>query len=93
MTSEKLMALEIKKKQAKEAQIQNMKDREEAACAAVRGYQKKKKPIHFNFFLLIQKKKKDKSSSKSSGTSDIFNAHDFDIDINVEEMTVKVQIN
>ena len=38
MTSEKLMALEIKKKQEKEAQIQNMKDREEEACAAVRGY-------------------------------------------------------
>ena len=35
MTSEKLMQLEIKKKQAKEAQIQNMKEREEAACAAV----------------------------------------------------------
>lgn len=41
MTSEKLMALEIKKKQEKEAQIQNMKDREEEACAAVRGYKEK----------------------------------------------------
>ena len=35
MTSERLMALEIKKKQDKEAQIQNMKDREEAACSVI----------------------------------------------------------
>ena len=35
MTSEKLMALEIKKKQEKEAQIQNMKDREEAAISVI----------------------------------------------------------
>ena len=35
MTSDKLMQLEIKKKQEKEVQIQNMKEREEAACAAV----------------------------------------------------------
>ena len=35
MTSEKLIALEMKKKQEKEAQIQSMKDREEAALASV----------------------------------------------------------
>ena len=35
MTSERLMALEIKKKQEKEAQIQNMKDREEAAISVI----------------------------------------------------------
>ena len=41
MTSEKLMQLEIKKKQEKEVQIQNMKEREEAACAAVSRLQEK----------------------------------------------------
>ena len=35
MTSERLMQLEIKKKQEKEAQVQAMKEREDAACAAV----------------------------------------------------------
>ena len=38
----------------------------------------------------MQRKKKDKQGAKSSGGSgDIFNAHDFEIDINVAEMTVR----
>ena len=60
MTSEKLMALEIKKKQEKEAQIQNMKDREEAAISVIFKRQEKST---FNFLLFRKRRKINRAPS------------------------------
>ena len=91
MTSEKLLQLENQKKKAKELQVQAMKDREEAELT-VNIFFMKIVYLNTNKYLIIflQRKKKDKQGAKSSGGSgDIFNAHDFEIDINVAEMTVR----
>ena len=89
MTSEKLLQLENQKKKAKELQVQAMKDREEAELTVNIFFMK---IVYLKIYLIIflQRKKKDKQGAKSSGGSgDIFNAHDFEIDINVAEMTVR----
>ena len=87
MTSEKLMQLELEKKKRKELQLQAMKDREDAALLAVKSIIF---VILYIYSLLSQKRKKDKGSSSkgASKSDDIFNAHDFEIDINVAEVTV-----
>lgn len=91
MTSEKLLQLENQKKKAKELQVQAMKDREEAELTVNIFFVK---IVYLNtkylIIIFLQRKKKDKQGAKSSGGSgDIFNAHDFEIDINVAEMTVR----
>ena len=90
MTSEKLLQLENQKKKAKELQVQAMKDREEAELTVNIFFMK---IVYLNtkyLIIFLQRKKKDKQGAKSSGGSgDIFNAHDFEIDINVAEMTVR----
>ena len=90
MTSEKLLQLENQKKKAKELQVQAMKDREEAELTVNIFFMKIVYRNTKYLKIFLQRKKKDKQGAKSSGGSgDIFNAHDFEIDINVAEMAVR----